>query len=165
MNDDLIKCINKVRLFLNQTEDSILFGHIKNGIDNFDESCFGKSYSEFLRICDGLWLGEVDLYGVKALLSNQYLTSEIEISKSDWLCIGNINSDYGYLMMERSTENIYLFYEGYFYKGAGYDHAYCLLGDLNYFLTNYVFGELYASISSSIDDDKWYDFLKKNLND
>lgn len=160
MTEALIKYINEVRILLNKTDDSFLFAHIESGTSNFDESSFGKSYGEFLHICDGFWLGNVVLYGVKALKSNQSLASEIQISEGDWLCIGHLESSDGYIMMQQSTENVYLFYEGYFYKGAGYDNAYCNLGSLENFLTEYVFGKMYASIACSIEDDEWYGFMK-----
>ena len=162
MTDAMIKNINELRLLLNKTDDSFLFAHIKNGTSNFDEYSFGKTYSEFLYICDGFWLGNVVLYGVKTLKSNQSLASEIEFSKGDWLCIGHLESGDGYLMLKQSTENVYMFYEGYFYKGAGYDNAYCNLGNLESFLTEYVFGKMYASIACSIEDDEWYNFFKVN---
>lgn len=162
MTDAMIKNINELRLLLKKTDDSFLFAHIKNGTSNFDEYSFGKSYSEFLHICDGFWLGNVVLYGVKTLESNQSLASEIEFSKGDWLCIGHLESGDGYLMLKQSTEKVYMFYEGYFYKGAGYNNAYCNLGSLESFLTEYVFGKMYASIAYSIEDDEWYNFLKIN---
>lgn len=84
------------------------------------------------------------------------------INEGDWLCIGHLESGDGYLIMQRSTGNVYLFYEGYFYKGAGYDNAYCNLGSLESFLTKYVFGKMYAYITCSIENDGWYDFLETN---
>ena len=161
MTDDVMNLICKVRKIFNQSMDPVLFGFVRNGLDKFDESYFGQSYSDFLHVCDGLWLGQVVLYGVNGLKTNQHLTSDIDIKTGDWLCIGNV--DYGYLMMELSTEYIYLFHEGYFYKGAGYDDSYYLLGDLDYFLTNYVFGELYTTICSSAENDEWYAFLKEYI--
>ena len=157
MTQKIIDNIRKSRSILEGSGDTLecmLTGHFPYGKDKFDETLYGRSYSEFLHICNGLWAGDIVLYGTDSIDGSQLLASEVGISKSRWLCIGHVED--GCLMLELSTENVYYFYEGYFYKGAGYDDAYRLLGDMAFFLTNYVFGKMYATLCISPEDDKWY---------
>ena len=65
-------------------------------------------------------------------------------------------------MINRLTGNVFLFHDAYFYKGFGSASDVVSLGNLEYFLLNYVFGELYLEISPSKYEDEWYIFLKEN---
>lgn len=160
MNKVLTRYIDSVRCIFNQRPDSAFIGYIKNGSFEFDETLYEHSYSNFLHICDGLCLGTVVLFGTVDLLKNQYMMTEIEGGTKEWLCIGHIL--YENLVINRLTGNVFLFHDAYFYKGFGSASDVVSLGNLEYFLLNYVFGELYLEISPSKYEDEWYIFLKEN---
>ncbi|MGG3889849.1 hypothetical protein [Metabacillus fastidiosus] len=127
---------------------------MKEGNQNieFDTVCF-KQYYHFLTLSDGARCGVIDLWSYNELPLHQFHASELTGGVEKWVEIGQVL--YGPLVIEKNSGLIYYFHE-YYSESMGEN-----LGNFNYFMLNYVFGQKYGELLPDSHLEDWYSFLKR----
>ena len=157
MNSVVLRLINIIKYELEKDSTKTVIGKINPGTD--DVNLIVSCYADFLRVCNGIRCGCIDLFGTNCILNNQYNVDYIEGGKKKWFCIGQVL--YQPLVINLYTKDICLFYNSYFYKGYSEDKGWIILGEFDTFLVDYVFGKIYLELTPDGENDKWYQFLKQ----
>ncbi|POZ55840.1 hypothetical protein MKY08_13610 [Lysinibacillus sp. FSL M8-0337] len=154
MNKDIKTIIDCLKDGLKRDPSSIVFGKLNEGIGEMNEATILKlgKYYDFLRLTNGARCGDIDLWGYSELEKNQYVLSDLQDEKESWLSIGQIL--YEPLLINRLDGNVYEFIVD--------DGSKNCLGELDFFLKNYVFGSSYSKVIPNSEKDDWFLFLKKN---
>ncbi|MBE6842549.1 MAG: hypothetical protein E7510_06920 [Ruminococcus sp.] len=156
MNDKLKTVIKTIRLELNNDPDGIIIGKIRNGNTEQSDNSNPKiqSYFDFLKECNGVRCGSIDIFGADIIQDYQFMVNNIPGGNDKWLYIGQIL--YEPVVINKIDSKVYRFFRG----NEDINTADCL-GLFDEFLLNYVFGDKYAEIVPDAEDDEWYRFLKK----
>lgn len=155
MNTKLLQTITLVKRELDKSPDSIIFAQLKPGIKIGDAEIKKIGvYSGFLEITNGARFGSIDLWSLDDLKRNQFVLLDRQNSKESLISIGQIL--YEPLVLDISDQSVYTFKQD-----DDSNIPMTFIGDFDYFLSNYVFGERYGEIIPDYDNDEWVLFLKK----
>lgn len=153
MDDKLNEIVSNVKYALSKEPLAMIIGKINDGKSDV-ENILVKSYCDFLCLCNGARCGSIDLWSDEVIADNQYKVLELDGGVRRWVCIGQVL--YEPLVMEKETEEVYLFYQGFENEIDGKK-----LGKFNTFLYEYVFGERYNELIPDANKEEWYLFMKK----
>ena len=153
MNDKLKTKIEKVYFELQKETCAPIIAKLNKGTNKTNKS-IPKSYCDFLNVCNGGRFGAIDLWSNELVSNNQYRVTDIVGGNENWFCIGQVL--YEPLVVNLDTEDIYLFYQG-----CENDIEAKCFGNLDSFLSDYVFGKKYAEIIPDAEEEEWYIFLNK----
>ena len=161
MNSVLLRLINVIKNELEKDSSRIVIAKINNGTDNVDSNInlIVPCYADFLNVCNGVRCGCIDLFDATCILNNQYDVNYIEGGKKKWFCIGQVL--YQPLVVNLDTKDIFLFFNSYFYEGYSDENGWVVLGKLETFLMDYVFGKKYLELTPDAENDRWSQFLKE----
>ena len=109
-------------------------------------------YQEFLRLADGAVCGVVILYESDELLRKQGPAKELPGGRQRWFCIGDVDNKP--LIMDNRINAVHLIDPE---EKFDPDES---LGDVEYFLLTYVFGDNYSEFVYDPADDPWYMLLQ-----
>ncbi|MCM3700712.1 hypothetical protein [Paenibacillus macerans] len=136
------KYIHRIKEQLANNPDSILIGQINEGNprpDIEDKHKVLVEYLEFLHECDGVSLGEIDIFPSHELPRNQFYVESLKGGTETWLFIGLVL--YEPIVINKTDGKVYRFY-----RDIPTDTPEECFGSFNHFLMNYAFGK-----SKSID--------------
>jgi|GEM_PF-2280478 len=109
-------------------------------------------YKDFLREVDGAVCGMVTLYEHDELLGQQELMKKLPGGRHHWFCFGEIESKA--LILDTRLNTVHVFDPE---EKFDPDES---LGEFDYALLTYVFGEGYAELVLNPADDGWYQLLE-----
>jgi hypothetical protein len=154
MNTQLLQTIALVKKELDKNPASIIFAQLKSGIKIGDAEIEKIGvYSEFLEITNGARFGAIELWSYDDPKRNQFVLYDRQNSNESVISIGQIL--YEPLILDISDQSVYTFKQD-----DDSDIPMTFIGDFDYFLSNYVFGERYGEIIPDYDSDEWILFLK-----
>ncbi|MFB5764123.1 hypothetical protein [Paenibacillus medicaginis] len=164
MDIDIIKKILQAKNLLKASSSNLTFGIIEDGIAedvlSLNRELFVNSdkrvgqYTDFVKEVSGFSLGSIVLFDFSRIREFQNLLEFLPEWETKWLCIGKIMSEP--IGINKEDGNVYWFSE-IPYNDEGMD-----LGSFNNFLKEYIFGYKYSEIVPWVDEDEWYQFMKKN---
>lgn len=154
MDTKLFHTINLVKKELDKDPASIIFAQLKPGVKVSDDEAEKMGvYSDFLEVTNGSRFGAIDLWSYGDWKTNQFVLHNRQNAQGSLISIGQIL--YEPLVLDINDQSVYTFRQ---YEGQ--DVPMTLIGDFDYFLKNYVFGERYGEIIPDYDTDEWILFLK-----
>lgn len=146
MNSNLKLLIKSVKKSLEIEPNNMMIGDLNEGWNEVNNFIHLSYLSEF----NGGRCGSIDLWSMDKLSSNQYRLSAL--NQNEWLEIGQVL--YEPLVLNKTSGEVYLMDEDVEKKKASFK-------DIEYFLSNYVFGQRYKEIIPEGEKDEWYIFLEK----
>jgi len=154
MNTKLVQTLRLVKHELDKTPASIIFAQLTPGIKIEDTGMEKLGvYSQFLEITNGARFGSIDFWSYDGLKKNQFILQERQNSKDSLISIGQIL--YEPLILNIVDQSVYTFKQD---DDSAIPMTF--IGDFDYFLTAYVFGERYQEMIPDYDNDQWILFLK-----
>lgn len=150
--------ITNVKKELEKDSSSIIYAQFSSGLKGINRenaSSIGVYY-DFLQVCNGCRCGIIDLWDYDNLSRNEWVIEQRQNEKKSLISIGQIL--YEPLILDTISGDVYTFS-----RDDDDETPMIKIGDFEYFLINYVFGEKYQQIIPYSEDDEWTLFLKRNL--
>ncbi|MFN8856037.1 MAG: hypothetical protein ACK50P_10750 [Planctomycetaceae bacterium] len=148
MSLEIIERIELIRALLRVDPSKIVAGKLREGCAKASSGL--PEWDQFLTISNGGNCGVFDLWSNEDLPRNQFYSSLMPGTQSDWLVIGQLM--YEPIAVNRKTQQVVCFPD----NAVSHD-----LGPISHFVADFLFGRRYAEVVPNVEHDPWWHLLTK----